>query len=222
MLAEPSLMRVQGDFFTIAREDLRHLTVAELPNAADFYQVCRTTYGENCHVSGAMTSDGGCLVVMRSSQEDDHSRPLLEALKKAAIQFSTTRPAFIAVQFDDIMPTDLLLPHLRRRVGLLSYYLFHGWGFSVEVPATHVAATYFCPYRGLHASPKGIGTPAFTIINPKPRFHVAPGEYSPFLSGIEDTEFVRLLGVSPPTENLSFIPIGPNPTSMFTKGNEGS
>jgi hypothetical protein len=107
------------------------------------------------------------------------------------------------------MPTDLLLSHLRRRAGLLSYHVFHGWGSSVEVPATHVAATYFRPYRGLHASPKGIGIPAFVVINPKSRFHVVPGEYSPFLSGLEDAEFAQLLGASLPTENLSLIPIDP-------------
>jgi hypothetical protein len=194
MLAEPSLARTDGQFFNITRESSARL--ASEARARDFYQCCRDAYGDNCHVSGAMTPEGGCLIVVRSRREDDHSKPLLEALKKAAAQLSATRPGFIAVQFDDIAPADLLLPHLRRRAGILSYYLFH------SCRAAHVSATFFCCYGGLTASPRGIGAPAFGIPNPKPTIKLTPEDYSPFLGHVPDAEFAALLGEPPPTEDL--------------------
>ena len=144
---------------------------------------------------------------MRSRKEDDHSKPVLEAIKKAATQFSGTRPGFIAVQFDDLRPQDLLLPHLRRNMGLLSYYLFH------QCQAEHVAATYFCIFGGLTAFERGIGRPAFAVPNPKLRFQVDPAQYGPFLASLPDAEFARRLGAKPPIENLSRISI--------EKGNDG-
>src|SRR5205823_1353633 len=129
------------------------------PDIEQFYNDCRAAYGDCCHVSGALTQNARCLIVMRSKRKDDHSKPILDALKKAATQFSATRPAFIAVQFDDIEPTDLLSDQLRRRTGLISYYLFH------ECAAEHVVATYFAPYRGLSATYDAVGVPAMAIPN---------------------------------------------------------
>lgn len=201
MLAQPALETVQEDFFCIQRENFSEgLDSASRGNTKEFYRVCRQTYGDNCHVSGVTMPDRVCLIVMRSSSEDDHSRPLLGALREAASQFSKTRPAFIALQFDDISPSDLLLTHLRRRVGILSYALFHRYG------ASHVGATYFCPYAGLAASTKGIGAPAVAIPNPAAKFPLAPSDYSPFLASMPDGEFAELLGGSPPSESLSYIP----------------
>jgi hypothetical protein len=140
---------------------------------------------------------------MRSKREDDHSKPILDALKKAATQFSCTRPAIIAVQFDDIEPTDLLSVHLRRRTGLLSYHLFH------QCAVDHVLATYFAPYRGLTATSGNIAVPAIATPNPKTRFTVNPSDLPPFLISMPDAEFAALLGEPPPTENLSYIPIKP-------------
>jgi hypothetical protein len=204
MLENTNRGALQEDFFTIDRDDFSNrLAGSSYKDPEQFYRVCRSAYGENCHVSGAAGDSASCLIVMRSRREDDHSKPLLDALKKAALQFSTTRPGFIAVQFDDIAPSDLLSIHLRRRIGLLSYYLFH------ECPAQHVVATYFCIYGGLSASPKGIGAAAIAVPNPKTRFKVAPGDYPPFLLSIPDAEFARLLGAPLPTENLSYIPFEP-------------
>ena len=77
---------------------------------------------------------------------------------------------------------------MRRRVGILSYSLFHRGN------ASHVAATCFSAYRGLVASETGIGEPAFSVPNPKPAYTVAPEDYSPFLGHIPDEEFARLYG----------------------------
>lgn len=201
LLTDHALTRVDGDFFIITREGYdSRLEQASFSGPQEFYKVCRELYGDNCHVSGPVTPDGVCLIVMRSQREDDHSDPMLEAMKKAAKQFSGKRPAFIAMQFDDIEPADLLLRHLRRRVGLLSNYLFH------QDHASHVAATYFTAYRGLVVSETGIGEPAFSVPNPKPAYPVAPEDYSPFLGHIPDGEFARLLGEPPPAESISYIP----------------
>lgn len=201
LLTEQALTRVEGDFFVITREGYdSRLEQASFSGQQEFYKVCRELYGDNCHASGATTPDGVCLVVVRSQREDDQSDPMLEAMKKATKQFSGKHPAFIAMQFDDIDPADLLLRHLRRRLALLSNYLFHRGG------ASHVAATCFSIYRGLVVSETGIVEPGFAIPNLKPAYPVAPVDYSPFLGQITDGEFARLLGEPPPAESISYIP----------------
>ena len=141
---------------------------------------------------------------MRSLKEDDHSKPLLKAMRKAATQFSGTCPGFIAIQFDDLELTDLLKPHLRRRMGVLSYALFLHYG------ASHVGATYFCIYGGLSATPDVIGAPAFAVPNPKPKFALDPRSVQPFLGHIPDSEYAALLGAPLPAESISYIPFDPS------------
>lgn len=203
LLRDPDVTTLQGGFFTVARETLSKRPPVLPPSIKQFYEECRSVYGDNCHVSGVLTENAACLVGMRSKREDDHSKPILDALKKAATQFSCTRPASIAVQFDDIEPTDLLSVHLPRRTGLLSYHLFH------RCAADHVLATHFAPYRGLTATSGNIGVPAIGTPNPKTRFAVNPSDFPPFLISMPDAEFARLLGELPPAENLSNIPIKP-------------
>lgn len=201
LLSEHALKRVEGDFFVVTREGYdSRLEHASVSGQREFYKICRELYGDNCHVAGPITPEGACLVIVRSQREDDHSDPMLEAMKKATKQFSRKRPAFIAMQFDDIEPADLLLRHMRRRVGLLSYYLFQ------QSDASHVSATYFSAFRGLVVSEAGIGEPAFAVPNPKPAYPVAPEDYSPFLAHIPDAEFARLLGEPPPSDSISYIP----------------
>jgi hypothetical protein len=201
LLSEDALTRSEGDFFVITRERYdSKLEQASFSGQHEFYKVCRELYGNNCQVAGPMTPDGVCLVIVRSKREDDHSGPMLETMKKATKQFTGKRPAFIAIQFDDIEPADLLLRHMRRRIGILSYYLFQ------RGDASHVAATYFSAYRGVIVSEVGIGEPAFAIPNPKPAHPVAPEDYSPFLGHIPDEEFARILGEPPPAKSISCIP----------------
>jgi hypothetical protein len=155
LLENATLTHIQEGFFEIERESLsKRLAGVSFQDGKEFYKACRSAYGDNCHVSGVLTPDACCLVVMRSKREDDHSKPIQDALKKAATQLSKTRPGFIAVQFDDIDPTDLLSVHLRRRTGLISYYLFHACA------ADHVTATQFSIYGGLSATGDGIAVPA--------------------------------------------------------------
>lgn len=203
VLSRNAITQIEGEFFQIIREryDSR-LEQASLSGEREFYKVCRELYGDNCHVSGVITPKSVCLVIVRSQREDDHSDSMLEAMKKATKQFSRKRPAFIAMQFDDIEPADLLLHHLCRRLGILSYALFR------RDDASHVAATYFGAYRGLVVSERGIFEPAFAIPNPQSAYPVAPEDYLPFLGHISDEEFARLLEEPPPAERISYIPFG--------------
>jgi hypothetical protein len=166
-------------------------------NNRAFYAACGETFGPNCHVAGGVTPEGGCLIVMRSEREDDTSKPLLDAMRKAATQFSGERPSFIAVQFQGIEPADLTLPHLRRRMGILSYALFGHYG------ALHVNATYFCGFGAIISRDGEIGTPAFAIPNPRPKFAVDPADAAPFLMHISDADFAAAIGAPLPTQVIS-------------------
>lgn len=179
---------VKGAFYRFTRElfSMRFPAVA-LASAESFNSRCRELYGANCHMNGAIAPDfsSAALVVMRSEREDDTSKPVLEALKQAANQFSGTRPSFIAVQLNDIGPADLLLEHLRWRMGLLSQHVFRDQNRS------HVAATHFTAYGGLTTPGTRAGCPAFAVINPDAKFdHSA---YAPFLVHVPDEDFAKLL-----------------------------
>lgn len=167
-----------------------------------FYAVCKEAFGPHAHVAGGMTEDGGCLVVMRSEREDDTSKPLLEAMRKAMTQFSGARPSFIAVQFQDIEAADLMLVHLRRRVGILSYALF------CHYCAEHVNATYFCGFSSVLVRDGEIGTPAFAVPNPKPKYAVSGTDAAPFLLHIPDPDYAAIIGAPLPAPNISYIPFG--------------
>jgi len=191
-LKSEATKKVEGSFFMIDWEPYTlHLAKASLVGQEAFYRVCTDAFGENCHVSGLITPDGACLIVMRSMKEDDHSKPLLEAMRKATEQLSGECPGFIALQFDDVSPPDFLKPHFRRRMGILSNALFVHYG------AAHVGATYFTIYGGLTATPEGIGLPALGILNPQPRFPLEPGSVPPFLGRAIATEIMLDDGASP-------------------------
>lgn len=201
-MSDPAQTVIEQGFFKITRDNSDWaMGDFSASDEREFYRACQAIYGPNCHIAGLKAPEGVCLIVMRSQKEDDTSKPLLEAMKKAATQFSGTRPAFISVQFDDILPSDLLLLDMRRRVGILSYYLFQ------RKEASHVTAIRFSAFKGLVASNSGIGEPSFAIPNPKPAFSVIFADYSPFLNFISDKEFARLLGKSPPTESISNMSI---------------
>lgn len=161
---------------------------------------CQKKFGASCHAAGTMTEDAGCLIAMRSRMEDDPSKPLLEAMRKAASQFSGTRPAFVAVQFDDISPADLMLPHIRRRAGILSYALFHHYG------AAHVNATCFSGFDGMVEHEGHVSTPSFSVPNREPKYPLAPSDMATFLFPISDKEFADIIGAPLPAANISYIP----------------
>lgn len=188
------------DGFEINRLDFdTELPITTLDKAA-IHKACQDKYGQNCHAAGAVSEDAGCLIVMRSRKEDDTSEPLLKAMRKAATQFSGSRPAFIAVQFDDIAPSDLMLQHLRKRVGILAYALFHHYG------ASHVNATCFSAFDGLVEHDGNVGSPSFCIANREPRFPLDAAEMPTFLFSISDQAFADLIGAPLPADDISYIP----------------
>ena len=195
----PSSMRRAG--FRIERRDYNEcLGAAPRNDERAFYRFCEDAFGPNPHIAGGLTETGGCFVVMRCEREDDTSKPWLEAMRKAASQFTGHRPSFIAVQFQDITTADLMLPHLRRCAGILSYALFGHYG------ADHVNATYVCGFAAVVDKEGQLGTPAFAIPNPKPRFPIDPGQAAPFLVHIADADFAVAIGAPLPEPNISYIP----------------
>jgi hypothetical protein len=187
--------------FEITRLDFDHelqgtiITDQVILNAA-----CQKKWGQNCHAAGAITEDTGCLIVMRSKKDDDPSKPLLAAMRKASTQFSGKRPGFIAVQFDEIGPADLMLPHVRRRAGLLSYALFLHYG------AEHVNATCFSSFDGLVEHDGNVASPSFCVPNPKPKFPLSSADVPTFLYPIPDQQFADIIGAPLPAPNISYIP----------------
>lgn len=159
------------------------------------YKQFQEVFGQNVHVAGAMSSDSA-LVVMRSEREDDTSKPWLTAMRKAASQLSGNRPGFIAVQLNDVKKEDLLLPHLRRRAGILSGALFWRYG------ADHVNAVQVSGYDALVANQEEYGSPAFVVPNPKPTHPIDRTLVASFLEGISDADFADALGVPRPTVNI--------------------
>jgi hypothetical protein len=152
------------------------------------YGACVSAFGSGCHVAGGLNRrGGGCLVVMRSEAEDDTSGPLLDAMRKAASQFSRTRPSFIAVQFQEIEPADLILPHFRRRMGILTHALFDHYG------AQHVNAAYFCGFGAVVARDGRFGTPTFAITNPQPFFVISSADAAPFWAQMPDADFAAII-----------------------------
>ena len=191
-----------GDGFEVERRafDPAHFG-ASVADTKAFYLACSATFGPNAHIAGGLTEDSGCLVVMRSKREDEISKPMLEAMRKASGQFSGQRPAFIAIQLHGIEAADLMLPHMRRRAGILAYALYGHYGSS------HVNATYFTGFGAVSASDGIVGTPAFAIPNPKPAFTLDPADASPFLAHISDDAFAAAIGAPLPAPNIPSLPI---------------
>lgn len=174
---------------------------APLNDQKAFYKACGAAFGQNTHVAGGLTEDGGCIVVMRSLREDDTSKPMLDAMRKAAEQFSKQRPAFIAIQEHGIEAADLMLPHVRRQVGILSYALFEHYG------AHHVNATHVTGFGAVVMRDGMFVTPAFTIGSPAPKFPASANDAPTFLGSLTDQDYAAALGAPLPAESISDLPL---------------
>ena len=166
-----------------------------------FQEACELALGAHTHVAGELSEQGGCLIAMRSQRDDDTSKPMLEAMRKAASQFSGERPAFIAIQEHGIEAPDLMLPHVRRRTAILSYALFGHYG------AAHVNATYVTGFGAIVVRDGQVGTPAFTVPNPQPTFPISAAEAALFLESLSDTDYANAIGAPLPAPNISFLEI---------------
>lgn len=170
--------------FEIVRKPYSTLFDALRPmSERDFYAEAQKKFGTNCHIAGGWTETGGCLILMRSEREDDHSKPQLEAMKEAAEQLPADRPGFIALQFNEVSSADLALPHLRERSALLCNYLFHA------TPVDHVAGVYICAFGALSVDADAAAYPAIVIWNPRFKFD---GHGLPFRVGVSDAAFAKL------------------------------
>jgi hypothetical protein len=186
MVEGASNTSTDGEYFTIKREEFGpSLEAARWAEKHAFYKACKTIYGESIHVSGPMPDPGRCVIVMRSMLEDDTSKPWLDAMEKAATQFSGSRPAFIAMQFNDLAAEELIRPHFRRRAEILCSAVCH------RPDASHVTAVFICPYRGLLKDHDGVAAPAFGLFSPVGRFPVNPADYPAFYGTLSDEEFAR-------------------------------
>ena len=179
MLQANAPTTLRGTGFLIERRNYsEYLDAPPTGDERSLYKYCEAVFGSNVHIAGGITESGGCLVAMRCLREDDASKPLLEAMRKASSQFTGQRPSFIAVQFQEITAEEVRLPHLQRRAGILSYALFGRYG------AAHVNGTYFNGFLGMAFDDQGrLGVPAFAIPNPRPKFRVNIQEATPFLVG---------------------------------------
>jgi len=203
MAKEEAPAFIEGSFGRLERLDFKSaLGGAPVHDSRAFYKACGAVFGDNTHVSGALSETGGFFVVMRSVREDDTSKPMLESMRKAATQFTGTRPSFIAIQEHGITAADLMLPHLRRQVGILSYALFGHYG------GDHVNATYVTGFGAVVKRGEGVGTPAFAVSNPSPRFAVEPEAAAPFFEYISDEDFAAAIGAPLPAPNISKLSIG--------------
>lgn len=92
-----------------------------------------------------------------------------------------------------------MLPHVRRRAGILAYALFGHYA------AAHVNAVYITGFGAVVARDGQIGTPAFAVPNPEPKFTFSPAEAAPFLVSISDADYAAAIGAPLPSPNISYI-----------------
>jgi hypothetical protein len=185
LLRSNETSKAGGHDFEIVRKPYATLFNSLRPmSEREFYAEAQKQFGTNCHIAGGWTETGGCLVLMRSEREDDHSKPQLDAMKEASQQLPTDRPGFIALQFNEISSADLALPHLRRRSAILCNYLFHA------TPADHVAGVYICAFGALSVDADAAAYPAIVIWNPRFKFD---GHGLPFRVGVSDEAFAKLV-----------------------------
>jgi hypothetical protein len=196
---DDSLKELRGKGFHILRRPLEEIVV-DSSLSVRVHEQLKAAYGQNVHASGVFSEQGGTLIVMHSEKEDDPSAPTLEAMRKAASQFTGTRPAFIAVQDHGIDAADLMLPHLRRRMGVLSYALFGHYG------ATHVAATRVSGFGAVVSHDGNVVSPAFSVPNPEPKFPVSVDDGVVFLGGLSDQDYADMIGAPLPASNISYLP----------------
>jgi hypothetical protein len=152
--------KVDGSFFSVQREPFDKELRGHFNSGHErFYKACRSAYGPNCHVAGPVLERGAGLVVMLSLREDDASKPLLDALREAAVQLSGRAPSIIAVQYDDLEPIDLDSEGVRKQAMLLSNATFEHYG------AHHVAGIAFSVYRGFEFVRGKVGRRSMAVVN---------------------------------------------------------
>ena len=172
---------ISGDGFTVEREAYSKFFCDFPPmSEKEFYTRAKSIFGQNCHIAGNHVGANRCILVMRSSRGDDHSKPQLEAMKEAAEQLSPQLPGFIALQYNDVSSNDLQLPHVKRRTAILAGYLFY------RVGADHVAGVHISAFGAISAAADAKGPLGILLLNPNCRFWLSD---PPFSEGLSSNDF---------------------------------
>lgn len=170
-----------------------------LTDKESFQAKCQLVFGQNAHISGGFGESGDCLIVVKSDQEDDTSKPWLDAMRKGASQLSRNKPSLLVMQFQDIESKDLLKAHLRRRAAILSAALYN------DYKQAHVNGVVISGYRSFTAVENGIGNFGFAILNPEPEHSLPLGVPEPFLKNMESEAYAMAIGAPLPPEDLNYI-----------------
>jgi len=184
---------VSNNCYSVELQPIDVLGLREGAALEELMSACRQEFGATCHVAGSVSSSGASIFVARSKLDDDTSKPLLEAMKKAHEQLSGRQPGFIALQLDDIEPEALTYSHLRRRLAILTTALFN------TRDSRNLAGVYVCPFRSVHYHNDHAGIPAIMFWNSNLQAH---SEGLPFRRSMSNGAFADMFGVSP--EHLAF------------------
>lgn len=139
---QPLKARIRCPFFEVEKLSYAaNFGLEPVTDRALFQARAQELFGADCHAVSTADRHAGLTIVFRSRVGDDHTKPQLDALKAAARQLPIDKPAFVAVQFDDLNFSELLYPHVAERLRLVANYFF-----STRESA-HIGAAVFSAYR---------------------------------------------------------------------------
>lgn len=151
----------RGTYFNIEkRSTLLDLGAESVLDHLSLQRRVQAAYGDSCHAVTTGDHHGRLTIVMRSRAEDDHSKPLLQALKSAYKQLPTDAPGYISVQVDDLSYSELTYDHVLTRFQRLSMALL------CTRPAEHVAGVLFTTFRPASGRPDNAWNPMVVQQNP--------------------------------------------------------
>ncbi|KWC84161.1 hypothetical protein WL58_16720 [Burkholderia cepacia] len=186
-----SISEAKGNGF-----DLRKIRFEDVPGVNESLHdpialkvVLNRAFGHNLHAATWGNSSNAYLLVIRSNKEDDPSFVTLEAMRKGASQLSKSRPSFLALQEHGIDSTELFLPHVQRRIQILSNALFH------QYRARHVNAVYVTGYAAVANDRHTLRTPGFVAVNMLAKRRIPEENATALLSGL----FQERTSVAPPS-----------------------
>jgi len=194
---QPIGTRMDFDGFKIAHlSQVGELGLAKITDEADLQKRVQNRFGESCHMVATGNSERGLAIIIRSRNEDDHSKPQLDAMKYACKQLSGDQPAFISIQFDDMNFSQLQLPHVKRRMNVLSQYLF------ASRESHYLAATIFSAYQPtMRLGSDEMWNPVSVFWNDK--FKDEWRESLPFQEGMKDDYVAYISAATKPRPALA-------------------
>lgn len=139
---EPLGSKVRGTSFEVSKVSYaEHFGLEPITDQKLFQERAQKSFGADCHAVTTADRYAGLTIVMRSLVGDDHTKPQLDALRAAARQLPSDRPAFVALQFDDLDFSELFYPHVAERLNVVANYFF------ATRESSHIGAVLFSAYR---------------------------------------------------------------------------